>query len=62
MEESLRIKTSQWRRGEVIEEQAPLMEDIGGYFIKWKEWRNTDLSSKSSTFIKGAEKDEANDN
>ena len=38
------------------------MEDMGGYFRKWKEWRNIDLSSKSSTFIKGVEKDEENDN
>ena len=34
VEKSLRIKTPQWRRGGVLEEQAPLMEDMGGYFRK----------------------------
>ena len=34
------------------------MEDIGNYFRKWREWKNGDLGSKSSTSIKGAEKDE----
>ena len=52
VEESLRIKTPQWRRGGVLEEQASLMEDIGGYFKKWREWRNTNLDNKSSTSIK----------
>ena len=61
MEEFLRIKTLHWRRGKVLEEQAPLMKDIDNYFIKWREWRNIDLSSKSSMFIKEAEKDEAKD-
>ena len=37
------------------------MEDMGSYFKKWREWRNTDLCSNSSTYIKGVEKDEAND-
>ena len=62
MEESLRIKTPQWRRGGVLEEQAPLMEDMDSYFRKWREWRNKDLGSKSSMPIKGVEKDEAKDN
>ena len=34
VEESLRIKTPQWRRGGVLEEQASLMEDIGGLLQK----------------------------
>ena len=58
MEEFLRIKTPQWIRGGVLEEQPSLMKDMGSYFIKWREWRNGDLSSKSSTSIKRAEKDE----
>ena len=62
MEESLRIKTSQWRRGGVLEEQSPLMEDMNDYFRKWKGWRNTNLGSHSSTSKKSAEKDEARDN
>ena len=62
VEESLRIKTPQWRCGEVLQEHAPLMEDMGSYFKNWREWRNTYLGSKSSTSIKGAEKDEAKDN
>ena len=37
------------------------MEDIDSYFIKWREWRNGDFGSKSSTSIKEVEKDEAND-
>ena len=43
VKESLRIKTTQWRRGGVLEEQAPLIEDMDSYFIKWKEWINTGL-------------------
>ena len=31
MEEFLRIKTPQWRRGGVLEKQASLMEDVGSY-------------------------------
>ena len=62
VEESLRIKTPQWSRGEVLEEQVPLMGDMGSYFRKWRELRNSDLSSKSSTSIKEAENDEAKDN
>ena len=38
------------------------MEDMGSYFKKWREWRNTYLGSKSSTSINGAENDEAKDN
>ena len=53
MEESLRIKTPQWRRGGVLEKQASLIEDMDNYFRKWREWRNIDLGSKSFTFIKG---------
>ena len=34
------------------------MEDIDNYFRKWREWRNGDLGGKSSTSVKGAEKDE----
>ena len=34
------------------------MEDMGSYFRKWREWRNTELGSKSSTSIKGVGKDE----
>ena len=62
VENFLRIKTPQWSRGEVLEKQCPLMGDIGSYFRKLREWRNSDLSSKSSTSIKGAKKDEAKDN
>ena len=62
VKESLRIKTLQWRCGRVLEEQGPLMEDMGSYFRKWREWRNTDLGSKSSMSIKIVEKDEAKDN
>ena len=51
VEEFLRIKTPHWRCGGVIEEQAFLMEVMDNYF---KKWRNTDLDSKPSTFIKGA--------
>ena len=47
MEEFLRIKTPQWRRGGVLEEQASLMEDMGSYFRKWRV-RNRDLGNKSS--------------
>ena len=32
------------------------MEDMGNNFKKWREWRNTDLDSKSSMPTKGAEK------
>ena len=35
------------------------MEDIGSYFRKWREWRNIDLSSKSSTPTKGAEMEQS---
>ena len=62
VEEFLRIKTPLWRRGKVLEEQAPLMEDMGNYFIKWGEWRNIDLGSKSYTSIKGAEKNNESTN
>ena len=61
MEEFLGIKTPQWRRGGVHREQASLMEDMGSYFRKWREWRNEDLGCKSSTSMKGVEKDEAKD-
>ena len=37
------------------------MEDMSGYFKKWREWRNTDLGIKSFTSIR-VEKDEARDN
>ena len=37
------------------------MEDMSGYFKKWREWRNTDLGIKSFTSIR-VEKDEAKDN
>ena len=37
------------------------MEDMGNYFGKWSEWRNTDLVNKSSTSINRAENDEAKD-
>ena len=37
------------------------MKDMDGYFRKWREWRNTDLGSKSYTSIKGVENDEAED-
>ena len=57
VEESLRSKIPQWRCGEVLEEQAFLMEDMTSFFRKWREWRNTDFDSKSSMSIKGAEKD-----
>ena len=62
VEESLKIKTPQWRCRGVLEEQAPLMEDMDSYFKKCKEWINTDLDSKSSMFIKGAGNDETKDN
>ena len=58
VEESLMIKTPQWRRGEVLEKKTSLMEDMDSYFIKWREWKNIDLGNKSSMFIKGAENDE----
>ena len=61
MEKFLRIKTPQWRHGGVLEEQASLMEDMDSYFRKLREWRNGDLGSKSSTFIKIAKNDEARD-
>ena len=38
------------------------MEDMDSYFKKWRKWRNGDFGSKSSTFIKGAEEDQVNDN
>ena len=38
------------------------MEDMGSYFRKWREWRNIDLGSKSSTSIEGVGKDEAKHN
>ena len=59
VKEFLRIKTPQWRRRGVLEEQASLMKDMGSYFRKWREWRNGDLGNKSSMSIKGVEKDEA---
>ena len=62
VEESMGIKTPQWRGEEVLEKQAFLLEDMGSYFRKWRQWRNTDLGSKFSTSIKGVEKDEATDN
>ena len=58
MEKFLSIKTPQWRHGGVLKEQASLMEDMGSYFRKWRECTNGDLGSKSSTSIKGAEKDD----
>ena len=61
VEEFLKIKTTQWRRKGVIEEQVSLMEDMGSYFRKWREWRNTYLCSNSSTSIKEVEKDETKD-
>ena len=57
MEKLLRIKTPQWRRGGVLEEQVSLMEDMSSYFKKWREWRNGDLDNKSSTSIKRADND-----
>ena len=62
VEKSLRIKTPQWSHGEVLEEQVFLMGDMGSYFRKWRERRNSYLGSKPSTSIKGLEKDEAKDN
>ena len=56
----MRIKTPQWRRERVLEEQASLMEEIDNYFKTWREWRNGDFGSKSSTSIKGAENNEEN--
>ena len=38
------------------------MEDMDNYFRKWREWRNGDLGSKSSTSINGEKKDEVRDN
>ena len=38
------------------------MEDMSSYFKKWREWRNGDLGSKSSTSIKGVEKYQAKEN
>ena len=61
VEEFLSIKTSQWIREGVLEEQASLMEDMDSYFRKLREWRNTDLGSKSSTSIKGVKKDGVRD-
>ena len=52
VEDFLRIKTPQWSCGEVLEIQTPLIEDMGCYFRKWREWRNSDLGSKSPTSIK----------
>ena len=57
----LRIKTLQWSRGEVLEEHVPLIGDMDSYFTKWREWKISDLGKKSSTSIKGAEKEEAKD-
>ena len=37
------------------------MEDMNSYFRKWRDWRNTDLDSKSSMSIKGADNDKAED-
>ena len=37
VEEFLRIKTTQWRHGGVLEEQASLMQDMGSYFRKWRK-------------------------
>ena len=31
---------------------------MDSYLKKWREWRNGDLGSKPSTFMKGVEKDE----
>ena len=58
MEEFLRIKTPQCICGGVLEKQTSSMKDMDSYFRKWREWRNGDLGSKSSTSIKGAENDE----
>ena len=52
VEEFLRIKTPQWRHGGVLEEQTFIMEDMDSYFRKWREWKNGDFGSKSSTSIK----------
>ena len=57
VEEFLKIKTPQWRREGVLEEQAPLMEDMDNYFKKLREWKNRGLDSKSSTSIKVAKRD-----
>ena len=40
LEEFLRIKTLQWRREGVLEEQTSLMKVMSNYFRKWREWRN----------------------
>ena len=61
VEEFLSIKTPQWICEGVLEEQVSLMKNIDSYFKKWREWRNTDLGNKSSTSIKGEEKDEVRD-
>ena len=61
MEEFLRKKTPQWGRGGVIKEQNYLMEDMINYFRKLRKWKNRNLGNKSSTSIKEAEKDEAED-
>ena len=31
---------------------------MDNYFKMWKEWKNIDFGSKSSTFIKGVENEE----
>ena len=62
VEEFLRMKTPKWRREGVLEEQTFLMEDMSSYFRKWREWRNTYLSNKSFTSIKGVEKDSQSTN
>ena len=36
VENVLRIKTPKWSRGEVLEEQVPLMGDMSSYFRKWR--------------------------
>ena len=58
VEEFLRIKTPQCIRGGVLEERISLMKDMSSYFRKWRDWKNGDLGNKSSTSIKGEEKDE----
>ena len=58
VEEFLRINTPQWRQGGVLQEQTSLMEVMGSYFRKRREWRNIDLGNKSSTSIKGIEDNE----
>ena len=43
----------------MLEVQVPIMEDMGNYFRKWREWRNSDLGNKPSKSIKGAKKNQS---